>query len=411
MAVQPAISVSGVSKSFKLPHEKPSGLKQAIIKFKPGKKYEVQQVLENVSFEIKSGEFFGIVGRNGSGKSTLLKLLAHIYTPNKGTINVNGSLTPFIELGVGFNMELTGRENVFLNGALLGFDHKQVDAIYDEIVEFAELERFMDQKLKNYSSGMQVRLAFSIAIRARSDILLLDEVLAVGDAIFQEKCFNYFKELKKDKKTVVLVSHDSRALQEFCDRGILVEKGKIISEGTITKVLNDYTEILNEKEEKDEIKVRDERKTKDRWGTGDILVKDATTQPVGSNKQQTVFTDKDKEFIVEVKLEAKSEHVAPVYGITISDASGERIFVSNTLWLKVPTDNVVAGDVVVVRWVIPNIFNTGDFFVSPAVASENGYTSFDWRENYLKFKVRKTAISSGIVNTEHTISVRKGTNG
>src|SRR5690606_31573026 len=157
--------------------------------FRGKRTYEKQQVLKNISFEIKKGEFVGIVGRNGSGKSTLLKLLAGIYSPDKGSIEVNGKLVPFIELGVGFNPELTGRENVFLNGALLGFNRKEMQAMYKDIVEFAELERFMDQKLKNYSSGMQVRLAFSIAIRAQSDILLIDEVLAVGDAAFQQKCY------------------------------------------------------------------------------------------------------------------------------------------------------------------------------------------------------------------------------
>lgn len=235
-----AISVQNVSKNFKLPHEKPSGLKQAIIKFRPGKKYEVQHVLENISFDIHEGEFFGIVGRNGSGKSTLLKLLAQIYVPNKGSVTINGSLTPFIELGVGFNAELTGRENVYLNGALLGFDRKQVDLIYDDIVEFAEIERFMDQKLKNYSSGMQVRLAFSIAIRAESDILLVDEVLAVGDAAFQQKCFNYFEKLKENKRTVVFVSHDMAAVQRFCNRAVYIDNGKLTQQGNPSDVANVY---------------------------------------------------------------------------------------------------------------------------------------------------------------------------
>ncbi len=190
------ISVSELYKNFKLPHDQASGLKQAIVTFyKRDTGYELQKVLNNVTFEIKKGEFFGIVGRNGSGKSTLLKLLAGVYSPDRGSITINGNLTPFIELGVGFNPELTGRENVFLNGALLGFDHKQMENMYEKIVEFAELDRFMDQKLKNYSSGMQVRLAFSIAIRAESDVLLIDEVLAVGDAIFQKKCYDYNKNL------------------------------------------------------------------------------------------------------------------------------------------------------------------------------------------------------------------------
>lgn len=200
-----AIKVNGVSKAFKLPHEKQNSVKGLFVNMFRGKRtFERQQVLKDISFDIKKGEFFGIVGRNGSGKSTLLKLMAGIYTPDKGHIQVNGKLTPFIELGVGFNPELTGRENVFLNGALLGFNRKEMEAMYDEIVAFAELESFMDQKLKNYSSGMQVRLAFSIAIRANTDILVLDEVLAVGDEAFQRKCFAYFAKLKQEKRQLFL---------------------------------------------------------------------------------------------------------------------------------------------------------------------------------------------------------------
>lgn len=240
---EPAVIVKDLYKSFKLPHEQHSGIKQLIVNFaKRNKGYEVQHVLKDVSFEIKKGEFFGIVGRNGSGKSTLLKLLAGTYAPDKGLVKTNGSLTPFIELGVGFNPELTGRENVYLNGALLGFSRKEMNGMYDEIVDFAELERFMDQKLKNYSSGMQVRLAFSIAIRAKSDILLLDEVLAVGDASFQKKCFEYFKELKQEKKTVVLVTHDMDAVRKFCDRALYVHEGKIIKDGTPNAISMLYME-------------------------------------------------------------------------------------------------------------------------------------------------------------------------
>lgn len=236
-----AIRVDNVSKSFKLPHEKHTSVKSALIGLSRGSKgYEKQQVLRGVSFEVKKGDFFAIVGRNGSGKSTLLKMLAGIYTPTEGEITVNGKLTPFIELGVGFNPELTGRENVFLNGALLGFNRSEVNKMYDDIVNFAELERFMDQKLKNYSSGMQVRLAFSIAIRARSDILLLDEVLAVGDAAFQQKCFNYFEELKRRKQTVVFVSHDMAAIKRFCNRAIYINDGDMIIDGTPAEVADMY---------------------------------------------------------------------------------------------------------------------------------------------------------------------------
>jgi ABC-2 type transport system ATP-binding protein len=238
-----ALKIDGVHKSFRLPHEQHSGLKQLLVNFFNRKHgYETQEVLKDVSFEIKKGEFFGIVGRNGSGKSTLLKILAGIYSPDKGAIAVNGSLTPFIELGVGFNPELTGRENVFLNGALLGFSRTEMEDMYSEIVDFAELERFMDQKLKNYSSGMQVRLAFSIAIRAKSDILVLDEVLAVGDEAFQRKCDKFFQNIKNDKtKTIVLVTHSMESMKRYCDRAIMISNGKVIASGSPEDVANEYT--------------------------------------------------------------------------------------------------------------------------------------------------------------------------
>jgi ABC-2 type transport system ATP-binding protein len=244
-----AIRVQNVSKSFVLPHNRQNSIKGGLINlFKGDRSYEVQEVLKDISFEIKKGEFFGIVGRNGSGKSTLLKMLAGIYTPSEGTITVNGSLTPFIELGVGFNPELTGRENVFLNGALLGFNRSEMAAMYDDIVEFAELERFMDQKLKNYSSGMQVRLAFSIAIRAQSDILLLDEVLAVGDANFQQKCYNYFENLRQNNRTLVFISHDMGAVKRFCTRASYIRDGQLLKIGNPQDIADMYTEdnILSE---------------------------------------------------------------------------------------------------------------------------------------------------------------------
>lgn len=237
-----AIKVDHVSKTFKLPHEKQGSIKSLLIsRFKGNRQtYEKQNALNNVSFDIKKGDFFGIVGRNGSGKSTLLKMLAGIYMPTQGTIHVNGKLTPFIELGVGFSPELSGRENVYLNGSLLGFNRKEMEAMYNDIVAFAELERFMDQKLKNYSSGMQVRLAFSIAIRAQTDILLLDEVLAVGDAAFQQKCFNYFEELRQQKKTVVFVSHDMTSVNRFCSRAVYIKDGVLIHEGSPEEVADLY---------------------------------------------------------------------------------------------------------------------------------------------------------------------------
>ena len=239
-----AISVKNLYKSFKLPTEQSFGLKQAIFNRLRGiKGYKEQKVLKGLDFEIKKGEFVGIIGRNGSGKSTLLKILAGIYYPEKGEITIDGNLVPFIELGVGFNPELTGRENVYLNGALLGFSNEEMDAMYDDIWNFAELKDFQDQKLKNYSSGMQVRLAFSIAIRARGDILLLDEVLAVGDAAFQQKCNDYFASLKNKKQTVILVTHSMDNVRKFCTRAILINDGKIEQDGKPDKVADTYLKL------------------------------------------------------------------------------------------------------------------------------------------------------------------------
>ena len=238
-----AISVKNLHKSFKLPTERAWGLKQAIFnRLKGIKGYKEQKVLNGISFDVHRNEFVGIVGRNGSGKSTLLKTLAKIYFPEKGSIEINGSLIPFIELGVGFNPDLTGRENIYLNGALLGFSNKEMDAMYDEIVDFAELRDFMDQKLKNYSSGMQVRLAFSIAIRAKGDILLLDEVLAVGDAAFQQKCNDYFDSIKGNQ-TVILVTHSMENVKKYCSRAILIENGEIMLDGKPKAVANAYKKL------------------------------------------------------------------------------------------------------------------------------------------------------------------------
>lgn len=237
------LKVDHVAKMFRLPTEQATGLKMAFLNWTKGiKGYTEQHVLRDINFEVRQGDFFGIVGRNGSGKSTLLKIISQIYTPEHGSVTVKGKLVPFIELGVGFNPELTGRENVYLNGALLGFTRAEIDAMYDDIVEFAELEEFMDQKLKNYSSGMQVRLAFSVAIKAQGDILVLDEVLAVGDEAFQRKCDNFFAEIKKDPtKTVILVTHSMDSVKKYCNKAILIKDGEIIARGDKNDVADRYT--------------------------------------------------------------------------------------------------------------------------------------------------------------------------
>lgn len=238
-----AIEIKDIHKEFVLPQNKNTTLKQAVVNIVKRNRKTIYQVLNGISFNVNKGDFLGIIGRNGSGKSTLLKLIAGVYEPTAGNIYVYGGLTPFIELGVGFNSELSGRDNVFLNGALLGFTRKQMAAMYDEIVAFAELEPFMDQKLKNYSSGMQVRLAFSIAIKAENEIMLFDEVLAVGDANFQKKCLEQFVRMKNEGRTIILVSHSMEMVKKFCNRVVLLNAGKVDFIGEPKDAIKKYEDL------------------------------------------------------------------------------------------------------------------------------------------------------------------------
>lgn len=242
MEQEPIIQVRNLKKSFFLPHQRHDSLVEFLSKplriFKPsGERFEV---LKDIDLNVYPGEFLGIMGRNGSGKSTLLKILAGIYTPTSGSVKVKGKMVPFLELGVGFNPELSGRENVFLNGIILGMRKEFLKKKYDEIVAFAELEKFMDMPLKNYSSGMQVRLAFSIAIMADADVYILDEVLAVGDIAFQKKCFDIFRSYKEQKKTIILVTHSSGSVRDFCDRAVFLKDGILQIDGSVEEVIHAY---------------------------------------------------------------------------------------------------------------------------------------------------------------------------
>ena len=379
MANDVAIKIEHVSKNFVLPHEKVTSIKGAFTSVyrKKDKSSEVQHALRDINFEIKKGEFFGIVGRNGSGKSTLLKILAGIYQPNEGNVHVHGKLVPFIELGVGFNPELTGRENVYLNGAMLGFSRKEVDDMYDNIVSFAELERFMDQKLKNYSSGMQVRLAFSMATRAEADILLVDEVLAVGDADFQRKCFDYFKALKKNKQTVVFVSHDMAAVREYCDRAILIEDSKILLAGDTERIATAYARMFTgESVQKKPIG------KESRWGNKRI-------EYTNIQLSGKVISDDDRDFTLEFIAKAHSRLVDPIFGFTIRDAAGHPIIGTNTKILKQHVGVIEAGRSITVKWTMPNIFSDGNHSVDPAIVEEDGVTICDWWEDARTFEVKK----------------------
>lgn len=235
-----AIDLGRVSKTFRLPHERRTTLKEYFLHPLRRTHYEEQGALQDVSFCVEPGEFFGIIGPNGSGKSTLLKIIAGIYRHDTGTVRVNGLLSPFIELGVGFHPELTARDNIRINGTLLGLDRRQLQARYDDIVAFSELERFVDQKLKNFSSGMQVRLAYAIAIQVDFDILLLDEVLAVGDESFQQKCLETFTRFREVGKTIVLVTHSLGLIEQFADRALLLRDGHVQALGAPGDVIARY---------------------------------------------------------------------------------------------------------------------------------------------------------------------------
>jgi ABC-2 type transport system ATP-binding protein len=376
-----AIKVNRVSKSFRLPHESYNSIKGKLINFNK-RGFEVQNALKDISFEVKKGEFLGIVGRNGSGKSTLLKLISGIYSPSSGSIDIDGKLVPFIELGVGFSPELSGRDNVYLNGALLGFTRSEVDKMYDAIVAFAELGDFMDQKLKNYSSGMQVRLAFSIAIKVSTDILVLDEVLAVGDASFQQKCFDYFMDLKRQKKTVILVTHDMGAVRQYCDRAIMIEKGVIAEEGTPEKVAAAYQQLFIDEIESQVTKddIRGER-----WGSGEIRT--ISTNAVVKNDLVSITT--------EYKANESIEN--PVFGISIYSPAGVGLIDANTYQVNKRTGDIKKGQTVQLVWELPNIFTNGRYRVSTGCASASFHKIFDQVADAGSFRVTKETPTGGII--------------
>lgn len=374
-----AIKVDNVSKAFKLPHEKHTSLKGVVLSVFRGKRtYERQRVLTDISFKIKKGEFFGIVGRNGSGKSTLLKLLAGIYTPDEGGIQVNGKLTPFIELGVGFNPELTGRENVYLNGALLGFSRKEVEGMYKEIVDFAELERFMDQKLKNYSSGMQVRLAFSIAIRAKSDILLIDEVLAVGDAAFQKKCYEVFTNLKKEGRTIVFVTHDMSAVERFCDKVLVLNKG--VSEGVFTPSdASAYYDELNAQQ----LQGEDNEKRPNRWGSGEVQLEELTFYSDGKKLKNNIV-EMGEDFEVKLKLKQDKKRKI-VVGLAFEDMFGVNVSGPNSSGTVIHSDEVITYKVDKLSLV------PGEYKVTVAIFDEDVVNELDHLDRKYRFNIKSSS--------------------
>jgi lipopolysaccharide transport system ATP-binding protein len=285
-----AITVTGVSKRFRIPYDRSSTLKYRVTHPLSSSRYRDLLAVNDVTFDVPRGQFLGITGPNGCGKSTLLKILSRIYTPDAGSVKVVGRVSPFLELGVGFNPELSARENIFLGGAVLGLTRKQLAVRVPRILDFAELEEFSDQKLKNFSSGMAVRLAFAVAIQADADILLMDEVLAVGDARFQEKCFDVFSEYKRQNRTIVLVSHDLGSLNAYCDRVLLLQNGHLLADGPADEVTSQYRRIVGAMSEGGMAAEPTEAAVigTERWGSREIEITDVRVIDE-SGQPHTVF--------------------------------------------------------------------------------------------------------------------------
>lgn len=376
-----AVKVTNVSKTFKIPHKKIDSMKSAFVNFFKKNTYEEFYALKDISVEVKKGEFLGIIGHNGAGKSTLLKILAGVYQPTSGSIEVNGMISPFLELGIGFNPELSGRDNIYLNATVLGLTKKQIDKKFDEIVQFAELEKFIDEQLKNYSSGMKARLAFSVSIHADREILIMDEVLAVGDSRFQEKCLDIFKGYKDKGKTVILVTHSMATVREYCDRALLLHKGKLLGSGDVDEICDEYilknmTESQKrgiEKKEKIEAQEK-ERVEKIKEGKCDRQQKKAS-DGVGENK------------------------IAEIVGIEVFDKNG------NKLKKITEGDNFSVKVYVSVKEINKNIslavqiFDTkNDYFVCGNNTFVNKFNC-DWQigKNTIEIKFEDVSLNFGVI--------------
>lgn len=379
MNTEVVIKASNISKRFRIPHEKYESLKQNAINAFKKRTYSDFTALSDVSFEVRKGEFFGIVGKNGSGKSTLLKILAQIYQPTDGSVEVKGTLAPFIELGVGFNPELSARDNVYLNGAILGLTRKQIDGKFKEIIDFAELHEFVDQKLKNFSSGMQVRLAFSISIQSEADILLVDEVLAVGDTSFQKKCYDVFRSLKKQGKTIVFVTHDMGSVVEFCNRAIVISDSKKIFDGSPDEAANIYLNLNQPKEKKVEMGLLGKR-----------LLSVTTTS--GNKEKKTLKPYED--FECRVRL-AKDPSIKSL-GVAIFSEDDTYIFGTNTI---IDDFEIGKSNEIVLKFKNPSL-GSGRYYFKIGIFEKSDKDVLEFHDRVGGFQIKSTSKTHGIVVLE-----------
>jgi ABC-type polysaccharide/polyol phosphate transport system ATPase subunit len=399
-ALPAAITVAGVSKTFRLPRQLYSTFKERALHPLRSREVDELKALEDVSVTIPRGEFFGIVGRNGSGKSTLLKCLAGIYTPDRGEIAVDGKLSPFIELGVGFNMDLTARDNVVINAILLGLTRREANARFDDIIAFAELEEFLDLKLKNYSSGMQVRLAFAVATQADADVLLIDEVLAVGDAAFQQKCFEKFRQLKAAGSTIVFVTHDMSAVERFCDRAMLIERGRVLDIGEPHKIARAYHEINFGR-------LVHDRPAGSRYG--DQAAAEITSAWFEDAAGERIFAISQGEpltAVMEIQFHRALEE--PIIGLALRNVVGHTIFSTRTDYRGVPTGQFAAGERVTVRVTLENWMAPSTYGMAPWIGrAGSGDSVLDLREDIVQLTVHGTGNSGGVFDGPHEIKVER----
>jgi len=398
----PAVVVHHVDKAFKLPHQQYHTLKERVLHPFRSSTFDVLQAVDDVTFEVAEGEFFGIVGRNGSGKSTLLKCLAGIYDVDAGDLHVRGRLSPFIELGVGFNMDLTARDNVMINAIMLGLTPRQARERFDAIIAFAELEDFLDLKLKNYSSGMTVRLAFSVAIQVDAEVLLIDEVLAVGDVSFQQKCFAEFHRLKDAGRTILFVTHDMSAVERFCDRAVLIERGKMVDIGEPTAIARRYNEINFGRV----VPHLGPGGDGERFGDRSAEIAD------------TWFEDEDGKRIAElghghpcrVCLEAVfHEQVEdPVFGFALRNEAGTAVFASTTDLQGGPTGTFARGDRVVVKLEFLNWLVAGTYSATPSITRAGlGADAVDLCPDVVELIVHGWFPTGGVTNLPHSFELER----
>lgn len=396
-----AVQVDNLWKTFQIPHERRTTLFENLVGMMRPKQYETFTVLKDVSFKVDEGECVGIIGDNGSGKSTLLKIIANILRPTKGTVKVKGKMTPFLELGVGFQPDLTVRENIGVYATVMGLSRKEIRGCTKEVIKFAGLEKFEDTKLKNLSSGMQVRLAFSTAIQTDPDVLLVDEVLAVGDMEFQQKCFDVFKRYRKEGVTILFVSHDLGAVRRFCDRTLLLGSGKQRAFGDTEEILDKYMyndeSILGDQvgeqtsvAEKDDITQALERK----WNKKEVAITGVQFRDK-NGLESTRFWSFDP-MSIRIKYKALSRISRPVFGIALYSENGQYIYGTNTDIKNIKLEYIEgSGFIDLVIDEIPLL--SGRFLLTVAIHSHDN-KKYDWLDRYFFFDILPKSADVGLFN-------------